>query len=195
MTHARSQTKQRELTFDDYMATPETMRRHEVIDGVIEMSPAPLVKHQLLLGNLYRPLFDHTSRNDLGTIILAPADLLIRKTPKLRVRQPDLMFISRNRSSCEAIQDVPILEITPDLAVEIRSPSDRPKRWADKLSDYASIQVPELWRIDPVAKSVEVYALVEGRYSLERRFEKDDEVHSRVLPGLALQVRSLFVFR
>jgi hypothetical protein len=42
----------RELSFDDYLATPETKRRHEVIDGFIAMSPSPTFRHHLLLGEL-----------------------------------------------------------------------------------------------------------------------------------------------
>jgi Uma2 family endonuclease len=76
--------------------------------------------------------------------------------------------------------------------VEIRSPGNRGKRWTAKLADYASIGLPEFWLIDPRDESVEVYALVEGRYNLEGRFENDDELLSRFLPGLALRVSSLF---
>src|SRR4051812_27148117 len=89
----------RELTFEEYLQTPETNLRHEVIDGVIVMSPSPTVEHQLLLGNLYPPLFGYPTKNTLGTVTLAPADLLIRKLPKLRVRQPDLMLFPRGRLS------------------------------------------------------------------------------------------------
>src|SRR3981189_161834 len=100
MTRAISQeVVDRELTFEEYLQTPETNLRHEVIDGLIVMSPSPTVEHQLLLGNLYRPLFGYATQNDLGMMILAPADLLIRKIPKLRVRQPDLMFFPRGRLS------------------------------------------------------------------------------------------------
>jgi Uma2 family endonuclease len=52
--------------------------------------------------------------------------------------------------------------------------------------------LPEFWLINPRDESAEVHALVEGRYSLEGRFENDDELHSRFLPGLALRVSALF---
>jgi Uma2 family endonuclease len=183
----------RELTLEEYLATPETNLRQEVIDGVIVMSPAPDVEHQWLLGNLYRILFDYATRTNRGRVILAPADLLIRKTPKLRVRQPDLMLIPLDRLSREQMKRVNVLEVVPDLAVEILSSSDTAKRWAGKLADYASIRVPELWLVDPDTESVEVHALDEGRYTLLGRFANDDEVRSSVLPGLALPVRSIFV--
>jgi Uma2 family endonuclease len=134
----------------------------------------------------------HVKRHDLGAVVIAPADLLIRKKPKLRVRQPDLMYLARGRISREKLKKVQVLEIAPDLAVEILSPSNTAARRDEKVADYASIRVPELWFVDPESESVEVHTRAEDRYTLTRRFEKDDEVQSGVLPGLALPVRSIF---
>jgi len=193
MTRAISpRVADRELTFEEYLRTPETNLRHEVIDGVIVMSPSPTAEHQWLLGNLYRLLFEHATQNHLGRIILAPADLLIRKVPKLRVRQPDLMFFPSGRLSRGEIKTIQIFEVVPDLAVEILSPSETTSRWAEIFADYASIRVPELWRLDPETESVEVDTLADGRYVPANRFESVDAVHSSVLPELALPVRSIF---
>lgn len=192
MSHVLKPTKECELTFEEYLETPETNLRQEVIDGVIVMSPSPSYGHQFLLGDLYHLIREFAARRDLGMVIMAPADLLIRKKPKLRVRQPDLMFIARGRTSRETLEKVHVLEIAPDLAVEILSPSNTAALWSEKLADYASIRVPELWLVEPETRSVEVHTLAEGRYALTRRFGGDDEVQSGVLPGLALPVRLLF---
>jgi Uma2 family endonuclease len=192
MTRATSTTSQRELTFQEYMATPAVMRRQEVIDGVIVVSPVPTVHHQFILTNVVELISPHVRLHNVGTVIPAPADLVIRKTPKLQVRQPDLMFFSCQRASRETLKKLKIIEITPDIAMEIISPSDRPTRWTGKLADYASVQVPELWRIDSKTETVEIHALVEGRYSLQRRSEAASTVESRFLPGLALPVGALF---
>jgi Uma2 family endonuclease len=125
-------------------------------------------------------------------VVIAPADVLIRKRPRLRVRQPDLMFIARERMSRDEVRKVQILEIAPDLAVEIRSPGDTAARWAEKLADYASIGVAEVWRIDPDSRTVEVLTLVGGTYQAAGRFGEDDTVQPGVLPGLALGVRAIF---
>jgi len=52
--------------------------------------------------------------------------------------------------------------------------------------------VPELWRVDPDAESVEGYSLAEVGYVLASRSEGEDTVHSVVLRGLVLPVRSIF---
>jgi Uma2 family endonuclease len=192
MSHVLKTAKERELTFEEYLETPETNLRHEVIDGVIVMSPSPTNEHQFLLGDLYTLLRAFAMGHELGVVLMAPADLVIRKVPKLRVRQPDLMFFHRDRANREELTKTKIVEIAPDLAVEILSPSNTAARWAEKLADYVAIRVPELWLVDPGTGSVEVHTRAEDRYTLTRRFEKDDEVQSGVLPGLALPVRSIF---
>jgi Uma2 family endonuclease len=183
----------RELTFEEYLATPETKSRQEVINGVIVMSPSPNFRHQLILGNLYRSIFYHLLLIDLGTVVIAPADLLIRKIPKLQVRQPDLMIVPHSRIGREELKDVNVLEVVPDLAVEILSQSDTLKRMAEKLADYASIRVSEVWLIDPDTESFEVHSLADDQYTLTGRFTNDDEVQSGILPGFGLPVRSIFV--
>jgi Uma2 family endonuclease len=192
MTRATRTKAVRELTLEEYLRTPVTNRHQEVVDGVIVMSPATTYRHQEILTNLMMILVPYVRQYDLGVIVPAPCDLLIRRQPKLRVRQPDLMFIGRGRASRESLVLAQILECTPDLAVEIVSPSDTPARWADKLADYASIGIPEILRIDSKTESVEVLALTEGVYRLERRFDRDEDVRTRALPGLALPVRSIF---
>jgi Uma2 family endonuclease len=182
----------RELTFDEYLATPETNSRQEVIDGVIVMSPSPTFRHQLILKKLTRALDDHVDSHNLGTVIPAPADLLIRTRPRLQVRQPDLLFLEIARISYAELTKINILQIAPNLVVEIGSPSDSRARMVEKLADYASIGVPELWLVDPDTESVEIHSLADGQYLLTGRFAKDDDVRSGVLPGLELLVCSIF---
>jgi Uma2 family endonuclease len=192
MTRATKPVAERELTFEEYLATPEMKQHHEVIDGVIVMSPSADLFHQIVLLNLAVAIANHARLNDLGTVITAPCDLLIRKRPKLRVREPDLMFIARGRAGRDELKKIQILELTPDFAIEVLSPSNVGPSWAEKLSDYASIGLPELWLVDPTDESVEIMTLAEGAYVRLRRFEKDADVQSPTLPGLRLPVRSIF---
>ena len=36
----------KKLTYDAYLALPETKKRYEVVDGVLKMPPAPTPDHQ-----------------------------------------------------------------------------------------------------------------------------------------------------
>lgn len=196
MTRAtKSATAPAEITYEAYQAMPVEKRRCEVVDGVLTIMPSPRFTHQRIQGHLGRGLEDFAEAHDLGIVILAPADIIIRKRPKLRVRQPDVLYFSNARAGFRVASDLDRLQdegIAPDLVVEIASPNDRPGAWADKLADYASILVPEVWRVVPEARAIEVLALRAGRYERAGLFGQADQVSSSVLPGLALPVGPLF---
>src|SRR5205823_6510780 len=40
------------LTYEDYVDLPDDGRRYEILDGELEVSPAPAPRHQAVLGNL-----------------------------------------------------------------------------------------------------------------------------------------------
>ena len=184
-----------ELSYEDYMAMPVSKRRCEVIDGVLMLMASPRFTHQQIQGNFYRKFCDFDADHDLGLAILAPADLIIRKRPKLRVRQPDILFFTNARAGFRVANDLDRVQdegIAPDIVVEIVSPSDRPKSWAAKLADYASIQVREVWRADKEAATIEVLALAEGQYARAGLFGAGESLRSAVLPGLEMAVGPIF---
>lgn len=193
-THSRTDLG-RELTLEAYLALPEIKGRWEVIDGVIEMAAMPTAGHQWIMGNLYRELFPYVHSRQLGVVFLPPSDVLIQAEPKLRVRQPDLIYFSTERTGFRGLEDFQGLKIfrdAPDLVIEILSPSDTKKRLAGKLADYASIGVPEVWLVAPKAETVEVLALHEGRYERAGLFGRGETIASAVLPDLELAVDVVF---
>ena len=82
------------ITFEDYLQMDEIRERYEIIDGVMEMSPAPTDDHQLDLHTLNDIVSDYVRDHDLGKVMFAPMDLIIRKQPELTTRQPDLAFFN-----------------------------------------------------------------------------------------------------
>ena len=52
--------------------------------------------------------------------------------------------------------------------------------------------MPEYWIVDPIERSVEVFALDEGAYVLFHRVEGAGIVRSKVLPGLSLDLADVF---
>jgi Uma2 family endonuclease len=51
----------------------------------------------------------------------------------------------------------------PELVVEVLSPADTRSERAEKLRDYESLGVPEVWVVSPEAQTVEVLLLQDGR--------------------------------
>lgn len=187
-------TRSREVTYERYRRLPERKRRYEIIDGILEMSPTPTFWHQVTQGKFFRALDDFVTQHDLGLAIHAPADVVIRKVPKLQTRQPDVLNFSDARAGFRCREDPDRLqaaEVAPDLVLEIRSPSERPGRWAKKLADYASIQVREVWRADRKTRTIEVLVLRDDHFEPAGRFGPGDSVRSILLPGLNLPVAAV----
>jgi Uma2 family endonuclease len=83
-------------------------------------------------------------------------------------------------------------EVKPDLAVEVLSPGQNETTPADKLADYASILVEEVWFADQEAKAIRVLAREGDGYRLAGEFGPGTRPISRVLPGLELAVDGIF---
>lgn len=181
-------TREKLMTYADYLEAPEEMRRYEIIDGEIRyMSPSPTEDHQRISKNLYRPLDNFVSGRRLGEVYYAPLDIVVSKQP-LRTRQPDLMFISRERSSIVQARIVG----GPDLIVEILSPANARRDVEAKLKDYAQLSVRECWIVSPEAEAVEVLELAGVTYRRRALYGPDDVLESGVLPGFQLPIRSIF---
>jgi len=83
----------------------------------------------------------------------------------------------------------------PDLVIEILSPVPENRRCdleAKRLL-YGKYGVEEYWVVDPEARSVTVYRLIDGTLREEASCRETEEIYSGVLSTLRLRVDSLFV--
>ena len=179
--------KAKRLTYEEYLKGPEIKARFDIVDGEMIMSQKPTVSHQRLLGRLAMMLHQFVSEQQLGEVLFAPLDILVRKEP-LRTRQPDLLFVSHERAGILG----QIVEGAPDMVAEILSPSNTRSSIEEKLADYARLGVNECWLVSPEARSVEVLALTEGGWNRVAICGLGDLVTSNVLADLSLPVADLF---
>mgnify|MGYP001224375295 CR=1 FL=1 len=180
------ETAQKVLTYDEWLALPESMTRQEVIDGVVHVSPTPTSDHQWLNKNISSELDVHVRARGLGVVLYAPLDIVISREP-LRTRRPDVLFLSAERSGVfgrKQLRSMPIINIAPDLVVEIMSPSGRRRDLLEKLGDYARIDVLECWIISPEAETVEVLRLSGEGWVRVGLFGIGETIRSGVLPDL-----------
>ncbi len=175
------------LTYEEYLEGLETRDRYEIVDGVMIMAPAPTLDHQKILRQLFRVLDAIVTRDQLGEVLFAPLDILVQREP-LRTRQPDLLFVSRERADILGHT----LEGAPDMVSEILSPGNSRAGVESKLADYASMGVRECWLLSPEARSVEVLELVDRGWVRIALCGLGDRAQSRVFPGLSLPVAELF---
>lgn len=182
-----TEAKPKLLTHADYLNAPETMERFDIIDGEVIMAARPTLYHQTTSGNLYGPVRKFVRDGKLGLVVFAPMDVIVQQDP-LRVRQPDILFVSNERAGIlrERIYG------GPDLAVEILSPSNRGSRLQSKLADYARIDVRECWLVCWIARTVEVLRLEGGEWRRAYIRGSGDVLESAVLPGLDLDIADIF---
>ncbi len=79
-----------------------------------------------------------------------------------------------------------------DLAAEIISLGGRNRDRIEKRDLYEQYGVKEYWIIDPESKTVDVLALVSGRFELAMRCGPGQKAESRLLPGFGVFVDELF---
>jgi Uma2 family endonuclease len=183
------------LTFADYLLSPMIMQRYDIIDGEMVMSAAPTGKHQEIIGNIYVVVRAYLRENQRGIVIFAPCDIVIRRDP-LRTRQPDLFIFLWGRDDIgdlESLLEQPVIEVAPDITIEIISKNETRRARAAKIEDYHHIGVKECWVVSPQALTVEVLRLspevirTVGIYGVGMR------VQSEILEGLDLAVDDIFV--
>ena len=104
------------LTYRDYEALPDDGRRHQVLDGVLEVTPSPSPQHQDVLANLNDLVRAHVKSRGLGWTYFAPIDVILADTT---IVQPDLVYLATDRSHLLSRRGI---EGPPALVVEVLSP-------------------------------------------------------------------------
>ncbi len=84
-----------------------------------------------------------------------------------------------------------VFESPPLLVVEVVSPDSIKWDYHYKRSEYAAVEVPEYWIVDPLKEKISVLWLEEGFYE-ETVFTGDQQIVSRTFPEMAIAVNRVF---
>lgn len=174
------------MTLDEYLQTPETTKRYELVYGVVRHPPAPAWSHQSIVARLFRHLDRHVTSLELGDVGLSPLDVVLDAANNLVV-QPDLVFVSAARR--HIIRDR--LWGAPDLVVEVLSPGSSDYDRKTKREWYSRYGVREQWVIDPAGRTIEVADLLNITHP-STELDETAIVRSKVLPRLRLHVAKVF---
>ena len=157
----------------------------ELIDGTLVEKTMGVVESMLdvefliFLGTFVR-------RHRLGIVLTT--DGMIRLMPG-KVRLPDACFISWDRLPGRKAPTVPILNLAPDLAVEILSKANTKAEMERKLREYFEAGVRLVWLIDSKTRTAVVHTSPEASTKLDEGQSLDG---GDVLPGFALPLAELF---
>jgi len=174
------------LSLEEYLELPNDGKRYQILDGELDVTPAPNVRHQRVSRKLEWHLVNGLERSGLGEVFYAPIDVVLDRTS---IVQPDLVFVSRARAG---IVGTLRIEGAPDLVVEILSPSSRRTDVIVKSELYARFGVLHYWIVDPDVDRVEIYRLAERAYELVQTGQAPAELAVEVPGKLSLPLGEIF---
>ena len=178
------------FTYEDYKSLPESeTKRYELLGGELVMVPSPTEYHQRISRNLLFILWEFVRERDLGQVYDAPLDVVLGKGDEREVVQPDIFYISKERSGIIAEEEI---RGAPDLVIEITSPATAERDRTYKKTLYARHGVREYWIVDPEAKTVEVFTLGERGFELIRTYKAEEVLNSPLLEGLEVDLKEVF---
>lgn len=169
-----------------YLNGPETLRRRELVWGVVREPPAPFWPHQDVVTRTAALLYQHVADRRLGKVVAAPLDVVLDEARGLVV-QPDVVFLSNERMHLVRNQ----VWGAPDLVIEVESPGTRRRDRVDKRAWYRRYGVREYWLIDTIAQTVTVFVFGDGR-ATRRTFKGRARLDSTVLPDVDKTASALF---
>lgn len=178
-------TTTRRMTPDELWALPEE-ERGELIEG--EFFPVPPVDmdHSDPVGSLVERLRQWARAHDGGKVCVEVGFRMPR--PADTVLGPDVAYIRREKVPPPG-QRSGFKELVPDVAVEVRSPSNTAALIARKVGIYLDNGVRLVLVVEPRQKSVTVHLSDQPPRTLSA---EDVLEGGDTLPGFALPVAALF---
>jgi len=181
-----SDPRDRRYTAEEYGRLPDYPDgRDELVRGRRVHEPFPRPMHGHLQARIGGLLDGFVRAHGLGYVAVETGFVLERGPDT--VRGPDVAFVSRARYGDTLPEHWP--EFGPDLAVEVRSPSDRPGRLAEKIAQYFAAGTRLVWVIDPRERAAMVYRGPKAARMLGAEGELEGE---DVIPGFRCPIRELF---
>jgi len=177
-------------TYRDYLTWPDDFRC-ELIDGKIYlMTPAPLLAHQDVAGEIFTQA-KLALRGKSCRAFIAPVDVRLPSHAEADddtdiVLQPDVFVV------CNADKlDRRGVRGAPDWVVEVLSPSTAGKDQIEKRRIYERHGVLEYWLVHPTDRILTIYRLVDGEFGKPDIYPLEGQTPVGVLPGVTIDWNEL----
>ena len=161
----------------------------EILDGQLYTTPRPAPRHADAssgLGGALRGPFDRGRGGPGGWRILDEPELHLASD----VVVPELAGWRRER--LPRLPDEAYFSLAPDWACEVVSPSTAAMDRVKKLAIYARERVSHAWLVDPIACTLEVLRLEEGRWTILSTWSGLDTVRADPFDAIDLDLSLLW---
>lgn len=178
--------KDARYTYRDYLSWPEG-ERYELIEGVAyAMAPAPLLKHQELVGEIFFQLRAQLEGRPCRPFI-APVDVRLpepgqEEDQTSTVVQPDVFVVCD-----EAKLDARGVRGAPDFVGEVLSPATATRDHLEKKRVYERAGVREYWLVHPTDRLLTLYRRQEGAFAGPEILPLSSTTELTALAGLAVR--------
>lgn len=176
------------MTADEFLLLEYEGVRTQLIDGVIVVNEPGLL-HQMVLRAVFLAISDWCRAAPGRGREWLPLDVRIDDR---NVFGPDMLWYAEGRGPR---RDGGRPSPTPDLAVEVRSPSTWRYDIGAKLRLYEDHGLPELWLLDTAADVVLVFRRSSAKapaFDVSEELDAATTLTSPLLPGFALPVAEIF---
>jgi len=184
------------VTYQEFLEmTEKSDNRYEIIDGEVYQLVSPGYSHQKVLMELVRKFTAFFDVQKEYEPFVAPFDIELYRQPLKELRelteddinvvQPDIIVL------CDPEKDINEKDRykgTPELVLEILSPSTRSRDLLKKGDLYMESGIKEYWIVDPVSTTISIYAYDEFDVKSYTVYFEGQKAVSVLFQGLAVEV-------
>lgn len=179
----------KKAVYEDLQTIPENMTG-EIINGEMVVTPRPSRRHvftaSVLGARVMAPYHFGEGDGPGGWIILIEPEIGLGEN----ILVPDLAGWRVERYPAEEPHNW--ISVTPDWICEVVSPATRRTDKMEKMPIYARNGVACLWLIDPVAKTLDVFRLEDGRWMVAGLYVEDAKVRAEPFAELEINLAELW---
>ena len=175
------------VTAEEFFRMPDDNYSYELVRGRLIQMPKPSPRHGFVATGIGVALYTFVTAHDLGVVLTNEVGFMLASDPDT-VRAPDISFLRRDRIPATGLPDF-FWPGAPDLAIEVRSKTDRWPDVLEKVDEYLRFGTQMVWVIDPKRLEVMVFRPGTEPITLARADELDG---SDIVPGFRFPVRRLF---
>jgi Uma2 family endonuclease len=183
---AKYKSRDIKLTYEDYLTLPDDGNKYEILEGEIIMTPAPSIKHQTILRNLFLLIHSYVEEQKMGQVFFAPVDVILSDHTVL---EPDLLFVANENRNL--IKERGIFG-PPDLCAEIISKSTAYYDLNDKKMLFAKHGVKEYWLVDQYRETMDIFSAAKDGFTLHGQLIRGESATSALLSDLQIQWDGVF---
>ena len=135
-------------TAEEVIAFPYDGRRYEVVHGELLVTPAPRMRHELVVARLIQALSSYLDREPVGTVLGSRGDIVFSSHTKV---EPDVFVVPQKEMAALDWKQVRHLL----LIVEVLSPASRRFDRFTKRVEFQRQGIPRYWVVDAEGEQVE----------------------------------------